>query len=42
MYARVDMETKRKILEDVYADITPEGLPNWNRDGNLLYFLENL
>jgi len=42
MYARVDMETKRKILESVYSEITPEELPDWNRDENLLNFLENL
>ena len=42
MYARVDMETKRKILENVYSDITPEKLPDWNQDENLLNFLENL
>ena len=42
MYARIDMETKRKDLERVYSDITPENLPDWNRDKNLLDFLENL
>jgi len=42
MYARVDMESKRKILESVYSDITPEKLPDWNKDENLLNFLENL
>ena len=42
IYARVDMETKRKVLESVYADITPENLPDWNQDKNLLDFLENL
>jgi site-specific recombinase XerC len=42
MYARVDMETKRKILESVYSGITPEDLPAWNHDKNLLGFLESL
>jgi len=42
MYARIDMETKRKTLESVYPDITPENLPDWNQDKNLLDFLENL
>jgi site-specific recombinase XerD len=42
MYARVDMETKRKVLENVYPDITPENLPDWNKDENLLDFLEKL
>jgi site-specific recombinase XerD len=42
MYARVDMETKRKALESAYPDITPETLPDWNQDENLLEFLEKL
>jgi site-specific recombinase XerD len=42
MYAKVDMETKRKILENAYPDITPNGLPDWNKDENLLDFLEKL
>lgn len=42
MYARVDLETKRKALENAYSDMTPENLPNWNQDKNLLDFLENL
>ena len=41
-YARVDMETKRKALESVYADITPENMPDWNQDKNLLDFLGHL
>jgi len=42
MYARVDMETKRKVLENAYSDITPGNMPDWNQDNNLLDFLENL
>jgi len=42
MYTRVDMETKRKVLEGVYSNITPEALPDWNQDENFLDFLENL
>ena len=42
MYARVDMETKRKVLENAYPSITPENLPEWNKDKNLLDFLKNL
>jgi len=42
MYAKIDMETKRKSLESVYSDITPENLPDWNQDSNLLDFLGNL
>jgi site-specific recombinase XerD len=41
-YARVDMETKRKALENAYPDITPQDMPDWNSDENLLNFLENL
>ena len=42
MYARVDMESKRKVLESAYSNITPEVMPDWNQDENLLDFLENL
>jgi len=42
-YARADTESKRKALEDVYPDITPEEpLPDWNKDASLLDFLNNL
>lgn len=42
MYARVDMETKRKALENSYSNMTPGDMPDWNQDENLLDFLENL
>lgn len=42
MYARVDMEAKRKALENSYSNMTPGNLPDWNQDENLLDFLENL
>jgi len=42
IYARADVESKRKALENVYPDITPSDLPEWNRDTNLLDFLNNL
>lgn len=42
MYARVDMETKRKTLENSYSNMTPGDMPDWNQDENLLDFLENL
>jgi len=41
-YARADIESKRKALENAYPDITPNDLPEWNRDANLLEFLNNL
>lgn len=42
MYARVDMETKRKVLENSYSNMTPGDMPDWNQDENFLDFLENL
>ena len=42
MYARVDMETKRKALENAYSNMTPGNMPDWNQDENLLDFLEDL
>jgi len=42
VYARADTESKRKELERAYPDITPNVLPDWNRDENLLDFLNNL
>ncbi len=42
MYARVEMETKRKNLEKAYSDMAPENMPDWNQDESLLDFLENL
>ena len=42
IYARADIESKRKALENAYPEITPNNLPEWNRDSNLLEFLNNL
>nr|WP_278250192.1 tyrosine-type recombinase/integrase [Photorhabdus tasmaniensis] len=42
IYARADTESKRKALENAYPDITPEVLPDWSHDENLLGFLNNL
>jgi site-specific recombinase XerD len=42
IYARADTESKRKALENAYPSITPSDLPEWNRDSNLLEFLNNL
>jgi site-specific recombinase XerD len=41
-YARADIESKRKALENIYPDITPNELPDWSSDENLLAFLNNL
>lgn len=42
-YARADVEAKRKALEAVCPDLTPidETLPEWNRDQNLLDYLNS-
>lgn len=42
IYARADTESKRKEMERVFPDITPRDLPEWNRDENLLEFLNSL
>jgi len=42
IYARADTESKRKALESAFPDITPDVLPDWNRDQNLLDFLNQL
>ena len=42
IYARLDIESKRRILEKAFPEITPEELPEWNNDGNLLEFLNRL
>ena len=42
IYARADTESKRKELERAFSDITPNDLPEWNRDENLLGFLNSL
>ena len=41
-YARADVEAKRKALENVCPDLTPtETMPEWNRDQNLLDYLNS-
>lgn len=42
IYARADTESKRRELERVYPNITPDEFPDWNRDKNLLDFLNSL
>ena len=42
IYARADTESKRRELERVYPNITPGEFPDWNRDKNLLDFLNSL
>ena len=42
IYARADTESKRKAMESAYPNITPSALPEWNRDPDLLEFLNSL
>jgi len=42
IYARMDMESKHRVLENAFPEITSEELPDWNRDENLLVFLNSL
>ena len=42
MYARIEIETKRKVLEEAYPDIIKSDLPDWNMDERLIDFLESL
>jgi site-specific recombinase XerD len=43
IYAKADTETRRKALEEAYADILPTNdLPDWSDDKNLMDFLISL
>jgi len=43
LYARADVESKRKLLENVCPDLAPsDELYDWSRDQNLLDYLNNL
>ena len=42
IYAHADTESKRKALVNAFPGITPDVLPDWNRDQNLLDFLNQL
>ncbi|GAE86641.1 tyrosine-type recombinase/integrase [Bacteroides reticulotermitis] len=43
IYARLDIETKRKILESAFPErISNEEMPDWNEDKSLIDFLKNL
>lgn len=42
IYARADIESKRKALENAFPAITPDVLPDWNENANLLTFLNSL
>ena len=40
--ARADPETKRKAIESAYESLTPEPLPNWTADRDLLDWLDQI
>jgi site-specific recombinase XerD len=42
LYARADIEMKRKALEAVYIDLHTEKMPNWNQDETLMEWLNQL
>jgi integrase/recombinase XerD len=41
IYARADAEAKRKAIESAYQSLTPEPLPDWTADHDLLQWLDN-
>jgi len=41
-YAEANLETKRKALEQVDAKLRPTKPPRWNRDADLLTWLDSL
>jgi len=42
IYARADPETKRKAIENAYESLTPELLPSWTADRDLLEWLDQI
>lgn len=42
LYARTDVEMRRKAIENVYPDIIDSNLPDWNKDQELLSWLSDL
>ena len=42
IYARADAEAKRKAIESAYQSLTPEPLPSWTADRNLLEWLDRV
>lgn len=41
-YARIDTETKRKVIENAYPDMIDSNLPDWSKDHALLSWLSEL
>ncbi|MGO9751460.1 MAG: tyrosine-type recombinase/integrase [Solirubrobacteraceae bacterium] len=42
IYARADADAKRKAIESAYQSLTPEPLPNWTADQDLLEWLDHV
>jgi integrase/recombinase XerD len=42
IYARANADAKRQAIENAYPSLTPELLPNWTADQNLLEWLDRL
>ena len=42
IYARVDAEKKRTILEKISSNSVPSNLPSWQEDRSLMMWLRNL
>lgn len=42
IYAKADSSMKRKALEEAYADVISDELPEWQRNADLLEWLQNL
>ena len=42
IYAKADIETKRKAIENLYPGLIDSNLPDWNKDKSLLSWLSEL
>jgi integrase/recombinase XerD len=42
IYARADVELKRKALENAYPDLVDSNLPDWNQNSDLMEWLSEL
>jgi site-specific recombinase XerD len=42
IYARADVEAKRKAIERAYESLTPDVLPDWTLDASLIGWLDSL
>ncbi|MGM0438738.1 MAG: site-specific integrase [Bacillota bacterium] len=42
IYARADSEMKRKAIENAYQDLVPDEFPKWEKDSNLMQWLNSI